>query len=89
MDHNYTILGDQSRGLRTRYTGLYTPPLGNAYRFVNGRMAMPARRDLRSFDRSPTGQHQPISRHPSRSQGSGFQSTREFNGYAFIPLRHK
>jgi len=61
MDHASTIFEDQSGGLRTHYTGLHRPPPGDAYRFITGRFAMPARWDLLSFDHSSTGQHQPIS----------------------------
>ena len=76
MDHNYTIFGDQSRGLRTHYTGLYTSPLGDAYRFISVRVAMPDWWDLFAFARSPTGKLHLISQTPFRSRRSEFNSTR-------------
>ncbi len=46
IDHNYTIFGDQSRGLRTHYTWLYTHSYDYAYRFTSREVAMLSGWDL-------------------------------------------
>jgi len=39
MDHNQSLFGTQSRGLRTRYTWLHTHPCGYARRFATDSVA--------------------------------------------------
>ena len=75
-DHNYEFFAALSHGLHTRYTWLHTHPHGYACRFTTALAAHLHRWDLYGIPYSPTVQYQPISQHPCRFQGPGFNSTR-------------